>query len=274
MLAAFLRPDAAAVDERLTGTVIPTGYAKGKYEALVQVLAPGALVPDTLWEIGLHRVRRGKVVQEEVWQVSASRAGTQAVLEIPVQFPPGEYNLVLVGHDTTTDRVVAGEILALWPDPDKSDTAIGSIAVVQPTSAAFARGEDLRSDGSLGYAEEVSVRTDRPTVFVGLVCRKRTRNPAILTLERSLVGASSLDLEQMKLDFAEGERCVQTRDVVPEGVLGQGEFAYRMRVLAEGAESASAERRFTALYPSGRESTILTGEASDLSTGHEKPPFE
>ena len=161
-----------------------------------------------------------------------------------MKFPAGPYELVVVAHEVTTDQVFSRRIDGTWPDPNAAPATVGPIAVLQPENGAFLRNGESRTSGALAVGDDDFVRTDLPTALIALVCRaKGNRRP--LTLERSLSGENQVSFDPVTIPGE--ERCLQIRDGVPSGSLGEGELRYRVRVLENGVEIASGESRILAV---------------------------
>ena len=57
--------------------------------------------------------------------------------------------------------------------------------------------------------------------------------------------------------LAEGERCVQLRDGVPAGAMGEGELEYRVTVYEGNVEVAARSRPILAIDPTGPNADAL-----------------
>ena len=247
LMAAFTAPEDGDNGNRLTGLIIPTGFEKGKYSALVQVTVPGSQLPRADWNLGISVVSRGSVRHESSGSISVRNEQVPVIFEATVQLAPGPWELTAVAHDTVTDEIVTGLIAGDWPDPKDGKAMIGPIALLQPVYAAFLRDGDVRREGSLGRREGQPVRSDLPTALVGIVCRHRTKSGP-LRVERRLLGESSVDFPAIELD-SKGEPCAIVSDVIPAGTMAAGMFQYELRVHSDDEDLASGVREFAALTP-------------------------
>jgi VWFA-related protein len=249
LMAAFASPQTMESRLPVHGIVIPTGYEKGEYAALVQLHVPGSSLPTTSWDLGLSLISRGEVAADVSGRVSVNEPRVPVVLEQEMRFRPGPFKLVGVVHETTADDMGTGEVESNWPDPDDSEVTLGPVALMQPTPAAILRDEVLRSEGSVGIPEGGLARTDRSTVLVGIVCRaKGTKRE--LRVERTLLGdaESFAPFGPLKLEFGD-DRCAQIQDYIPAGSMSSGMFSYEIRVLDKKEELASTVRQFAAASP-------------------------
>ncbi|NIL99928.1 MAG: hypothetical protein GTN89_03010 [Acidobacteria bacterium] len=232
LLAAFtgIVPDTDAI--KLEGVVIPTGFDDGKYTALVQIRAPSTPLPSSTWEIGASLVSRGKVRQDIAGRIEVDRPAIPVIFEAEMTFGPGPYQLVMVAHEQTTDRIARAEIEADWPDPDAEEVTLGPLTLLQPTEGAFLRDGALRRSGSLGRTADEFVEPGLPAAVIGLVCRKDSKRArkAGLVVSRRLVGETEAPFTD--LDLSESEiRCVQLRDIIRAGTMTGGRFTYELKVV-------------------------------------------
>jgi hypothetical protein len=226
--------------------VIPTGYAQGKFTALVQLAVPGSPLATAVWDMGVSLVSRGRVREDAAGRVSVTGAGIPVVFETEMSFAPGPFELISVAHETTGDTVSTVRIEGEWPDPAASAPAIGPIVVLQPASAAFSRDGTTRSIGSRALGPRELAATNRPTALLGIVCRGGGRNR--LRLERQLAGESSAGFTPQELDLKD-EPCALFVDQIPAGTMTEGSFRYEVRALAGDDELTSATREFNAAPP-------------------------
>lgn len=244
LLAAFGAPETVADGGGIHGALVPTGFADGRFQALIQVQVPGAPVSGAAWDVGASMVADDRVFDEISRRIEVSGPGVPVVLETEASFRPGPYSVVSVAHESRTDLTVSGETKGSWPDPSEAAATITGLTIVQPDAAVFVRAGEVRKHGSRAVPEDAPVRTERPTAFVGLVCWDKGRKSR-LTVERTLAGDSSAGFPPMQLDPGK-ERCAYFRDLVSAGTMTAGGFTYRVRVLDGEKELASAERRFLA----------------------------
>jgi VWFA-related protein len=244
LLATFAAPDIQKGDVPMRVGIIPAGFAKGRYKARVQLAIPGTPVVGATWDLGVSLVSRGEVREDASAQIRTAAPNTPAVFEAEMTFGPGPYELVAVARDATADQTANLRLEGDFPDPDAALAMVGPIAVVQRVNGAFVRGGTAKTSGNLASGESDPLRTDVPTAVVSLVCRAKDQKGA-LTVERSLVGDTTVDFPSQTLDLGE-ERCGQILDVIPEGTLGEGKFRFVVRVLGKDGEIAKSERAFVA----------------------------
>jgi len=242
LLAAFAAGDGGESLVALNGSVIPTGFEKGKYSALVQLHVPGSPMFATTWDMGLSLVSRGAVREDASGRVSVSGPGIPVVFETQMTFSPGPYEVVSVAHEQTGDDVLTHRIDGEWPDADDAPASLGPIAVLQPEVGAFLRDTVLRRDGSLALGENGVARPDRPTALVSIICRGRTQKRPFV-VERHLVGESAVEFEPQELDLGE-DRCAVFQDIIKAGTMTDGGFEYKVQVMRDEEELASATREF------------------------------
>jgi hypothetical protein len=225
------------------GVVIPTGFQKDRFSALIQIVVEGSPLPGATWELEATvaperseaRVISGRIVVDE--------PGIPAVLESQVTFRPGPYEMQLKAFETTGGQTGAGQLTGEWPDLDRRPVTVGPIAIVQPGQAAFMRDGDARDRGAIGRGKEEPVLTDLPTALVCLVCRDRVPKSA-LRVERELSGETFILTEPVEIDLG-NERCVQVRDLVGPGTMTEGFFRYDVRVFDADRQVAAGSRIFS-----------------------------
>ncbi len=251
LLAAFTGIVPDSDDVKLEGVVIPTGYDKGKYTALVQIRAPSTLLPRSTWEIGASLVSRGKVRQDVSGRIEVDRPAVPVIFEAEMTFGPGPYQLVMVAHEQTTDQIARAEIEADWPDPDDGEVTLGPLTLVQPSEGAFLRNGELRRSGSLGRTSQEFVKPGLPAAVIGLVCREDSRKArkAGLVVSRRLVGETEAPFAD--LDLSDSEiRCVQLRDIIRAGTMTEGRFTYELKVVDKtDRELTASTLEFAAVAP-------------------------
>jgi len=249
LLAAFATPEGRKSEISVSGTVIPTGFEKGRYSALVQLVVPASPLPMTTWDMGLSLISGGQVAADVSGRISLTGPGIPVVLESEMSFRPGDFRLVGVAHETTGNSVSTSEVEAHWPDPNDAEVTLGPIAVLQPAEAAILRNDTLRRSGAVAIGKDRLARTDLPTALIGLVCRAKFRKGP-LKVERKLVGdaGSFAPFGRLVLELGE-DRCAQIRDFIPAGSMSPGLFRYEIRVRDRKQELASAVRTFYAASP-------------------------
>ena len=257
LLAAFASPDVVKPDWPLRGAIIPTGFHKGRFHALVQAWIPGSPLPRTEWDLGFSLVSGGVVREDDSSRVAVNSAGVPVVLEKELTFEPGPFELIMVARETHSNQVATARIEADWDDPDDEPASVGPLAILQPSEGAFLRDGRISTQGALARGAADGARTDLPTVIVGLVCRSRS-NKKTLRIERQLVGESPVEFPH--IDFEPGEeRCAQILDSIPEGMMTAGGFVYELRVLQDDEEVAAARREFVAAQPANSVEAVSSG---------------
>jgi hypothetical protein len=254
LLAAFAAPGSVRVDAVIRGMIVPTGYDKGRYTALIQVRAPGSPLPRAEWDLGASLLSRGELRADASGRVSVTQPNVPIVFETEMSFKPGPYELILVAHETVADQLGTERVEGSWPLRDEG-AAIGPIAVIQPAEGVFVRDGVTRTRGALARSRGELLRTDLPTALVGLVCRGPSKRKR-LSVERILIGESETLFPEMEIDFGD-ERCAQIRDLIPASTMTPGNFTYRVRLLDGESEMAVAERTFSA-----NDGSPVTGDPS------------
>ena len=251
LLAAFTGIVPDTDDVKLEGVVIPTGYDDGKYTALVQIRAPSSPLPRTTWEIGASLVSRGKVRQDVSGRVEVDRPSVPVIFEAEMTFGPGPYQLVMVAHEHTTDRIARAEIEADWPDPDAEEVTLSPLTLLQPSEGAFLRDGELRRSGSVGRASTEHIEPGLPAAVIGLVCRDKSKKTkkAGLIVERRLVGETEAPFTDLELSDS-GIRCIQLRDIIRAGTMTEGRFTYELKVVDKSnRELTASSLEFAAVDP-------------------------
>jgi len=177
-----------------------------------------------------------------------SGPGVPIVYECELEFKPGAYDIVAVAHEASSGLVASAEITLAWPGDSGPPATVGPIALLQPSSGAFLREGETRSTGSLARNHADPIYLDRPTALIGLVCRNRRKGGAV-SVERSLVGSSVIELPPLSFDLDE-DRCAQLRDVLPENTLTPGAYRYEVRVLQNDRIVDERSRDFVIVGPS------------------------
>lgn len=250
LLAAFGAPSTVGDGGQIHGSLVPTGFEDGRFQALLQVHVPGAPVSGAVWDLGASVVAGDRVLEDASGRVEVSGPGVPVVLETRTSFRPGPYSVVSVAHEGRTDVTVSTESRGDWPNPADAAAVVTGLTIVQPTPAVFVRDGEVRRNGALAVPADLPVLVDRPTAFVGLICWDKLQESR-LTVERTLAGDASAGFPPMEIDPGK-ERCAYFRDLVNAGTMTAGGFTYRVRVLDGEREIASAERRFLAEPAPGR----------------------
>jgi hypothetical protein len=247
LLRAFGSPETVEDPFEVTTHMIPTGFERGAYTALLQLSVPPLPLHGTTWDLGVSVVAGEKIHEESSGRLSLSGPGVRLVLETEVRLKPGTYEVVSVAHEASSGLIASDERSVSWPDPAGQPALVSTIALLQPASGAFLRDGRTRPNGSLARDPRRPVHSDRPAALVGLVCGSR-RNKGDLLVQRALVGNSSVEFPPLSFDLHEG-RCAQVRDVVPENTLAPGFYHYDVRVLQEGQPLHESSRDFVVLGP-------------------------
>jgi VWFA-related protein len=243
LMAAFAAPGSVRTDAEIRGAIVPTGFDKGRYTALVQVRVPGSPLSKARWDLGASLLSRGELRSDASGRISVEQPFVPIVFETEMSFKPGPYELILVGHEFVGDQLGTDRVEGDWPLREEG-AAIGPIAVIQPEAGVFVRDGESRSRGALARARDEMLHTDLPTALVGLVCRGSSKKKS-LVVERTLIGESETRFPEMEIAFGE-ERCAQIRDLIPASTMTPGSFTYRVRLLDGDEEIAQAERVFMA----------------------------
>jgi hypothetical protein len=257
LLAAHIAEDA---EETGRGGIIPLAWSDGGYEGLAQFAVtnpnlPPSLIQGLAWDLGMTHEFESEVQAQVAGRVEVSEPGVPVVIEAVWRFEPGKHRVVSVGHESRYGEVVSSHEDWDWPDPGDAAATITPIAIVQPAHGVFVRkgkGDDeVRRLGSLGVGED-AVLVDRPTYLISLVCRGK-RVDRELWIERQLIGSTPVSFEVQHWEAAEGERCVQLRDLVQENQMSWGSYDYEIRVHesagGQGAPLAQRARTFAAIEP-------------------------
>jgi len=242
VLSAYAAPTAAASPVDLRIGLIPVGYEKGRYRARVQVSVPPSRIPGTNWDLGASLVSNGAVVQDGSGRVSVANPGVPVVWEKDMEFSPGEFELVAVAHETTTDELAQRELTGTWPRIDDELAFIAPIAVSQPAKGGFLRDGNAKTSGALVIPEGEPLRGDLPTALITLVCRAKDEKKP-LHVERTLIGETETPVEKDDIDMGQ-DRCAQVRDLIPRNTLGPGSYRFVVDVSSGGTDLTRMERKF------------------------------
>ncbi len=246
LLAAFVSPEIGeSTGLELRSGIVPLGFERKSYAALVQIILPAMPLAGTTWDMGATLYGTDVVRAETSGRLSVDAPGVPLILESEIRFPPGEHDLVSVAQEARTGLVVSSLAEIDWPDPNGPAPTVGPIVLLQSTPGVFLRDDVTRTEGLVCVEEGTPVRARRPVVLVALVCRERGKRPA-LRLERTLQGRERVGFEPIVFDSGDG-RCVQVRDVIPEGTLGPGGYVYALQVVRGDEAIASGRRSLTVL---------------------------
>jgi VWFA-related protein len=242
VLSAYAAPTANASPVNLRIGLIPVGYEKGRYQARVQVSVPPSRIPGTTWDLGASLVSNGAVVQAGSGRVSVANPGVPVVWEKDMEFSPGDYELVAVAHETTTDELAQRELTGAWPRIDDELAFVAPIAVSQPAKGGFLRDGNAKTSGALVIPEGELLRGDLPTALITLVCRAKDEKKP-LHVERTLIGETETPVGKDDIDMGQ-DRCAQVRDLIPRKTLGPGSYRFVVDVSSGGTDLTRTERKF------------------------------
>ena len=252
---AMTNPERTTDESRLRAVMIPTGFESGQYSALVQVQLSGSDYPNTVWDMGLSCLSQGRLRENEAIRVAVPRPGVPVILESELQFAPGPYELVAVAHDLNQNAVISTRVEGEWPDPADGKATVGPIALVQPSSGIFVRGEGHRPQGAFGRADRDWVRADLPATLLAIVCRDRSHMRTV-EVDRRLEGDSIAGFPPLTVDPAKGS-CFLIGDTIPADMMTEGAFHYAVSVRYKDDEIASGRREFVAV---GADPTVAKPE--------------
>jgi VWFA-related protein len=241
VLSAYASPEAKVTSNLVRVGVIPVGYVDGYFKARVQVAVPASKVPGTMWDMGASLVSSGRVAEDGSGRISLPQAGVPAVWEQDMMFSPGEYELVAVAHERTTDELASKEVHGSWPKLEAELASFGPISVSQQTKGGFLRNGAARTSGAVVAGEDDPLRSDAPTAVVSLVCRAKDQKKPI-KVTRTLVGESETPVGETEPTL-DDERCALILDVIPAKTLGPGSYRYVIAASSAGLELARAERK-------------------------------
>ena len=242
VLSAYAAPTANASPVNLRIGLIPVGYEKGRYQARVQVSVPPSRIPGTTWDLGASLVSNGAVVQAGSGRVSVANPGVPVVWEKDMEFSPGDYELVAVAHETTTDELAQRELTGAWPRIDDELAFVAPIAVSQPAKGGFLRDGNAKTSCALVIPEGELLRGDLPTALITLVCRAKDEKKP-LHVERTLIGETETPVGKDDIDMGQ-DRCAQVRDLIPKKTLGPGSYRFVVDVSSGGTDPTRMERKF------------------------------
>jgi hypothetical protein len=226
------------------GVVIPTGYERGAYSVLIQVVVPGSPLPGATWELSATLASPGITGEEFSGRVSTESPWTPAVLEFQATMKPGPWDITLAAHETTTGQEATGRIAGSLPDRETGSATVSPIATLQPVKGGFLRDGALRPQGALGHGDDDPTDTQLAAALVSVVCRGATQERAS-RVERRLVGLTPVKFEPIE-PRPGGERCAQVRDLIRPGTLTEGSFRYEVKVFEGVREVGSTSGRATA----------------------------
>jgi VWFA-related protein len=242
VLSAYASPEARVTTMPVRVGVIPIGYRDGLFNARVQVAVPSSSVPGTTWDMGASLVSSGRVAEDGSGRITLPQAGIPAVWEKDMSFSPGEFEIVAVAHERTTDELASKEFRGAWPKLETELASFGPIAVSQATKGGFLRNGTTHTSGAVVAGEDDPLRADAPTAVVSLVCRAKDQKKPIRVV-RTLVGENETPVGTTDLAMAGDERCAQILDLIPPKTLGPGSYRFVIAASSGGLELARAERK-------------------------------
>jgi hypothetical protein len=243
LAAALLTADRAPAESELQLAVIPTGFEKKRFTALVQVVVTSAVPAATTWDVGVTLISKERSSDARNARLSLSEPGVPLVFETEATFKPGDYRIVALAHEVRTETVVSKEITGVWPDPTDDMPLVTEITVMQPRQAAFVRDGVQRRSGPVVVGSGGWVDPDRPTALLALACRG-SRNAAV-TATRIISGNSAAPFPPLELSAE--DRCMLVADVIPQGTLTSGSFSYSVRLTESERDEVERARTFVAL---------------------------
>jgi len=225
----------------LRAGVVPVSYADGHFKARVQVAVPGSVVPDATWDLGASLVTKGAVWQDGAGRVEVKQPGVPVAYERDMEFSSGEFELVAVAPEVTTDTLLSHQTAGRFPDIDADRVSLAPIAVSQQAHGGFLRNGTSLTQGVLVVPEGDALQPGLPTAIIALVCRAKDQKGR-LTVSRTLVGETETPVGTTELDLGKDERCGQIVDLIPAKFLGPGSYRFTITVSAQGKELARGER--------------------------------
>jgi VWFA-related protein len=249
VLSAFATPTAESLANAggLHVGLIPIAYDDGIFKARVQVALGGSAIPVTTWDVGASVVSKGVVWQDGSGRIQVGVPNVPVVFEKDMDFAPGDYDLVAVAHEVTTDTLVSKEVHGKWPKIDAELASLGPIAVSQPRAGGFLRNGLKQTEGPLVLAEDEPLRADVPTAVIALVCRAKDQKRP-LKVVRTLIGETATPVGTTELDLST-DRCAQVVDLIPPKMLGAGRYRFVVTVSSDGNELTRGERSLTLPEP-------------------------
>ena len=241
LLSAYGAPTAKPSTFDLKVGMIPIGFKDGRFQARVQVAVPPSAIPGTTWDLGASIVSRGSVSEDGSGRISVANAGVPVVWEKDMEFAPGDYDLIAVGHEATTDDVTSKEVRGRWPNLEDELASLGPIAVSQPSKGGFLVNGKAHTSGAVVLGEADPLRAGDPTAVISLVCRAGDeRKP--LTVVRTLIGDTETPVGTTDVDMG-SDRCAQILDLIRPHTLGPGSYRFVVAVSRDGTELTRGEAR-------------------------------
>lgn len=241
MLAAFVNPEDGGTGDRLPAYMIPLGFSKGRWQALLQIQFSGSPTARTAWDLGASLVGDERVLAERSRRIELDAVGTQAAYETEISFKPGILDLLAVARESKTNLILSGTSRQDWqtPNPERSPP----VQILQEKNAVMIRDEETRSQGLWVLGENDPLIGERSAAFVGVACRGKAGGDG-WSVERQIQGQSVVSFPSVPLKDRKN-RCLQVRDLVPPASLGAGDYIYRLQVSHRGKVLHVQERAFT-----------------------------
>ncbi len=226
-LAAFVNPRANGA--ALTLGLIPAGCDGKKYSGLFQLAIPDGGPTGTVWAVSAAIIANGSVLQEFDRTVTTQQNDQPLIVEHMLDLPPGSYQVVALAENASLGVLHSGQLETALPKSEETGVTVTAPVALQPQSGWFLRDDTApRPTGPVIRADGEPMRAELPTALVGYVCRSKGEKGA-LNVERRLVGQSAITFPPISLEPS-GDRCAQVRDVIPAGMLGDGNFLYMVTV--------------------------------------------
>ncbi|HEX4825163.1 MAG TPA: hypothetical protein VFV19_12725 [Candidatus Polarisedimenticolaceae bacterium] len=241
VLSAFATGHETAGTTVLRAGIVPVSYTDGHFKARVQVAVPGSVVPDATWDLGASLVTKGAVWEDGSGRVEVKQPGVPVAFERDMEFAPGEFELVAVAHEVTTDTLLSHQTSGKFPDVDVDRASVAPIAVSQQARGGFLRNGTSLTQGALIVPDGEPLQPGVPTAIIALVCRAKDQKSR-LTVSRTLIGEKETPVGTTDLELGKDERCGQIVDLIPAKFLGPGAYRFTIAVSSQGTELARSER--------------------------------
>jgi hypothetical protein len=229
--------------------VIPTGYERGRFTALVQIVVPGSPLPRRSWDLDATLVPHGEPAQRFAGRVEVTAPGVPLVLEKAVLIPAGPCEVRAEARNVATGESASRRVELDWPDPDAAPASVGPVAVLQEAAGAFVREGVARNSGSLGRARSEPLRSDVRSALLAIVCGSVEAGGS-LHVARRLLGRETLQFPDVEVDVGTS-RCAVLQDLIPAGTLDAGFYRYEVTVSGGGQPLARGYRTFSSAKPGG-----------------------
>ena len=205
--------------------MIPTGWVDGRFTALVQLQTDPSPLAEAVWDVGVSIVAEGQVRDDHSARITLDRPHVPVVYESEVTFRPGTYELILVAHETVTDRI--GTLAAMR----KARRLMGAQALKSVVGEEIAPGAAYQKDDEMLDW----VRHNAETTFHPVGTCKMGQDPMAVVDER------------LRVRGLEGLRVVDA-SIMPNVVSGNTNVP-TMMIAEKAAEMIRRDRRATAPSP-------------------------